>query len=138
MNDGSCDHRTMRPCWRPAVLLAIVVDIALLTAACSGTSPSGGSGGSSAKGGSASPSATSFPSPSSAGKSQLAYSECMSSHGVPGVPVSFPTSLPTASSSSGPHWKPVQASGPNPGSPQFDAAQQACRSLQPEPPRVVG
>jgi hypothetical protein len=67
----------------------------------------------------------------------LAYSECMRSHGVPGVPASLPNPVPGKPPSQG-HFKPVQANGPGPGSPQWQAAQQACQSLMPTPAKVPG
>jgi hypothetical protein len=127
-------------------LLAIVAAIALLTAACSGSpSAAGGSGRAPATAGStSSPAARSGGSLSagspSADQKQLAYSKCMRSHGVPGVPTSFPSAAPgSAPSPSGPNWKAAApVSGPNPGSPQWQAAQQACRSLMPLPALVPG
>jgi hypothetical protein len=131
-------------------LLAAVAAVALLTAACSGSSSPGGSGGSPAAGKSASPSAGSGRSPAPAGsggpsvvgrrispRRQLAFSECMRSHGVPGVPTSFPGPVSGTPPSTG-NFKPVQGNGPNPGSPQWNAAQQACRSLAPSPVKVPG
>jgi len=138
MNEDDGNRAAMPPARWPHGLLAIVAGIALLTAACSGSPSAGGSGGSSAPGGSSSSPAGSSPSPSSRGSSQLAYSKCMGAHGVPGVPTSFPTDLPSPSSSSGPHWKAVQGNGPDPGSPQWLAAQQACQSLIGRPTRVPG
>jgi hypothetical protein len=127
-------------------LVAIVAGVALLTAACSGSpSTTGGSGKAPATAGSTS-SATggsrgSSPAgrPAASGK-QLAYSECMRSHGVPGVPTSFPSAVPGSTPSpSGPNWNAAApGSGPNPGSPQWQAAQQACRSLMPSPALVPG
>jgi hypothetical protein len=127
-------------------LVAIVAGIALLTAACSGSpSAAGGSGGAPATAGSASSPAGSSPGSSSAGRpaangKQLAYSKCMRSHGVPGVPTSLPSVVPgSAPSPNGPHWNAAApVSGPNPGSPQWQAAQQACRSLMPSPALVPG
>jgi hypothetical protein len=116
-----------------AGILAATVGLALLTA-CSGSSPPGASGGSSATGDPVSSSAGRGGS-SSAGspvtqQKQLAFSRCMRSHGVPGIPTSFPGLPSGAPPGNGPH-KLVQASGPNPGSPQWNAAVQACRSLLP-------
>jgi hypothetical protein len=135
---------------RRSLLLAIVAGIALLTSGCSGGSPAG-SGGSPAAGGSAgSPAGGSGGAAASAGsggssfagrrvtaRQQLAYSECMRSHGVPGVPTSMPGPVPGSAPSTG-NFRPVTASGPNPGSPQWDAAQHACRSLMPAPAEVPG
>jgi len=124
-----------------AGLLAIVVGAALLTAACSG-SPSGrGSGAGPVATRAASPSAGSG-GPPAAGRptgrqKQLAYSECMRSHGVPGVPTSLPGPVPGTPPSQG-NFAAAQADGPGPGSPQWQAAQHACRSLMPTPAMVPG
>jgi hypothetical protein len=140
MNDGTRGRPELRRMrWPRMGLLAIVASSALLAAACSGSPSAGSSGGSPAGGStSSSPGSTSSsPDPggsSSAGRSatqqkQLAYSECMRAHGVPDVPTSMPSVEPgSVPSSNTPHWSGVSASGPNPGSPQFEAAQQACHS----------
>jgi hypothetical protein len=126
---------------RPAAILAAVFAVVVLTAACSGSpSAAGGPGRSSPA--SASPSADG-PGGSSAGKpaasqKQLAYSECMRKHGVPGVPTSLPSIAPGPQPTNSPHWNAASVSGPNPNSPQFLAAQQACRSLAPPPRWVPG
>jgi hypothetical protein len=124
-------------------LLAILVAVALLTAACDGGSSAGGSGGARAAARPASP-------PSGAGASsaasspvgqrkQLAYSECMREHGVPDVPTALPSIVPDGvPSSNGPHWNAAAVGGPSPGSPQWLAAQQACRSVMPKPALVPG
>jgi hypothetical protein len=140
MIDAAVARRRARRMQRPrAGLLAIVAGFVLLTAACSGTPSHGGSSGSSAAGHQVNPSPGSGGS-AAAGRptrqAQLAYSECMRSHGVPGVPSYLPSALPGAQPSDSPSWQPVKSSGPGPGSPQFQAAQHACRSLMP-PPRLV-
>jgi hypothetical protein len=61
----------------------------------------------------------------------------MRSHGVPGVPAFLPRPVPGKPPSK-PNFKAVQANGPGPGSPQFQAAQQACQSLMPMPAKVPG
>ncbi|HTZ91883.1 MAG TPA: hypothetical protein VMB74_05765 [Streptosporangiaceae bacterium] len=66
---------------------------------------------------------------------QLAYSECMRKHGVPGVPTSLPSPVPGEPSATF-NAKPGTANGPSPGSPRWLAAQQACRSLAPSPARM--
>jgi hypothetical protein len=132
MNDGTGGRRRpRRMCWPRTGLLAIAAAIALLTAACSGGSSPGGSAGSPAAGGSAGSSAAAGSGgSSSAGKPatqrrQLAFSECMRSHGVPNVPSSLPT-LPATAPTNGPHkW--VPASGPD--TTRLQAATQACRSV---------
>jgi hypothetical protein len=125
-------------------LLAIVAGLALLAAACSGgPSAAGGSGGAPAGVGSASSPAGGSGGSSSAGRpaasqKQLAYSKCMRAHGVPGVPTSVPSVSPGPPPSNGSHWEAGPVGGPSPGSPQFQAAQQACRSLVPPPRWVPG
>ncbi len=143
MNDVT-GGRGLRRIWSPRIgLPAIVAGIALLTTACSGSPPAaGGSGATPAAGGSAStPAGGSGGSSSAAGsptdQEQLAYSKCMRSHGVPGVPTSLPSPV-FGKPPSQANFKPVQANGPNPGSPQWDAAQHACRSLMPTPALVSG
>ncbi|HXW47395.1 MAG TPA: hypothetical protein VEL03_21550 [Streptosporangiaceae bacterium] len=124
---------------RRAGLLALAAGLTLLTAACGGSS-SAGSGGSSAAGRSGSTAAGSGGAVvrPAAGQKQLAYSQCMRKHGVPGVPSSLPSIAPGAPPSSGPHWAKALAGGPDPNSPRFLAAQQACRSLEPPPHWVAG
>jgi hypothetical protein len=131
--------RGVRPnTWPRTGLLVTVTGVAILTAACSGSPSGASSGGAPAAGSSASPSPGSANSPP-AGRpatqqKQLAYSVCMSKHGVAGVPTALPSVTPgSAPRSSGPHWNAAPAGGPNPGSPQWQAAQQACQSLQPRP-----
>lgn len=145
MSDGTGGDGARRIWSARIALLAIVAGIALLTAACSGSpSAAGSSGGAPAAVGSASTPAGSSGGSSSAGtpatnQKQLAYSKCMGSHGVPGVPTSLPSAVPgSAPSPSGPHWNAAPASGPSPGSPRWLAAQQACRSLMPAPVFVAG
>jgi hypothetical protein len=138
MNDESRQSRRCRLRRLAAVLAAA---IALLTAACSGGSPAGSSGRAPATSSSGSPSpghgrSAAVVRPVSEQK-QLAYSKCMRSHGVPGVPTSFPSPVPGKPPRKG-NFKAVQANGPGPGSPQWQAAQQACQSLMPTPVEVPG
>jgi hypothetical protein len=142
MNDATSGRRRQRWLWWPrAGLLAIVAGIALMAAACSSSPSTAGDPGKAP--------ATVGPtsSPSSTGKTtsdqkQLAYSRCMRSHGVPGVPTSMPSVEPGAQPSpTSANWQaaaPASASGPAPGSPQWQAAQQACRSLMPAPSLIPG
>jgi hypothetical protein len=143
MNDCAFGRRRPRRMrWPRTGLLTIVAIIALLITSGCGGSPSGHSSGTApAAGGSASPSpgtgGSSAPGRPTGQPKQLAYSECMRAHGVPGVP----TSLPSPASGKPPsqaNFRPVQANGPNPGSPGWDAAQHACRSLMPAPALVSG
>jgi hypothetical protein len=129
MNDGTGGRRRRQMRGPRTGWSAVVAGIALLAAACSG-SPSAGSGSSSAPPGSAS----SSPSPGSSSatvrpatlqKQVVAYANCMRSHGVPMPLLPVPPSKHTA--------KPAPVIGPNPGSPQWQAAQQTCHSLLPPP-----
>jgi hypothetical protein len=118
------------------VLLVIVVGLAVPIAACSATPAAG-------RGSADSPRAAVTPSPGTDGspaagsaatlqREVLAYAACMRSHGVPmpnlPAPASLPRNKPTA--------QPAAVNGPDPDSPQFEAAQQACQSLL--PPSVQG
>ena len=89
---------------RVGAVVAGLLAVALLVAACGGTSGSSSSGGSSKKG-------------------ALAYSQCMRSHGVRNFP--DPDSQGRLQLKTG--------NGFDPSSPQFQAAQKACQSLQPAP-----
>jgi hypothetical protein len=135
---GNDTNQRRRP--RRAAITA-AASIALLVSACSGNPSAGSAGGVPRASGSAPPS--SGPRGSSAAvrpisqQRQLAYSQCMRSHGVPGVPTSFPSPVLGKPPSKG-SFKAVQANGPGPGSPKWQAAQQACRSLMPTPVEVPG
>jgi hypothetical protein len=117
-------------------LLAVAALVTLL-AACSASPVEGSSGRSPATTASASPSAESSGSHSAtarpaAQRKQVAYSECMRKHGVPGVPTSMPAPA-LGKPPSSLNAQPGPTNGPDPGSPQWEAAQQACRSLEPSP-----
>jgi len=142
MNDAASGRRRHRRLWwSRSGLLAIVAGIALMAAACSSSpSTAGDPGHAPATAGPAS-------SPSSTGKTtsdqkQLAYSRCMRSHGIPGVPTSMPSAEPGAQPSpTSANWQSggsASTSGPAPGSPRWLAAQQACRSLMPVPAMAPG
>jgi hypothetical protein len=90
--------------WPRATALAVTAGIALLTAACGGGGTSAGAG--------ASPSAT------STYAKEVAYAQCMRSHGVP--------SYPDPDSNGA-----FNASGINLHSAQVQSAQKACQSLAP-------
>jgi hypothetical protein len=138
MNDDTGVRRRLRRMWRPRTgLLAVVAGIALLTAACSGnlTASSGGSSAthgpaSSSTGGSTSSSTVGGP--STLQKQLAAYSKCMRSHGVPMPDLPAPAGTPSSNSTA--MAPPVN--GPSQGSPQWQAAQQACQSLM--PPSIKG
>jgi hypothetical protein len=96
---------------RPGPLAAAVASLALLAAACSSSPGTGGTGAGRAGG--------------SAKNSALAYSRCMRSHGI--------TSFPDPNPQGGLTLNGGQGTGINPRSPQFKAANHACRSLLPPP-----
>ena len=141
MNEGTAGRRRLRRMqWRDTGLLAITALIALPAAACSASPSEGSSGGVPAAGASASPSVDGSGGSSATARpvtqrKQFAYSECMREHGVPGVPTSLPVPV-LGKPPSKLNAKPGPANGPNPGSPQWQAAQQACRSLAPSPARM--
>jgi hypothetical protein len=151
MNDGTSGRRRQRWMWWPrAGLLAIVAGIALMAAACSSSPSTAGDPGkapatvgptsSATVGSGSSPSSTSK---TTSDQKQLAYSRCMRSHGVPGVPTSMPSVEPGSEPSpSSANWQSAgsagTSSGPAPGSPQWLAAQQACQSLMPVPGLAPG
>jgi hypothetical protein len=103
-------ERGRRRLCRLVLAAAALACLAMLTAACG----SGGSPGS----------ATDAGSPAGSGRtSALAYSQCMRAHGITAFP--DPNSQGGISLSGGP------GSGIDPNSPQFKAADQACRKLLP-------
>jgi hypothetical protein len=110
--------RRLRPRKTGLVVTALVA-VALLAAACSSGSPSASV---------AHTGSTTTTAPSSSGKGSntgltIAYSQCMRSHGVPDFPDPNSQGAITGSGSS--------ASGINPQSPQFQAAQKSCAKLAP-------
>lgn len=135
------DQNRRRGLRRLAAIAAAAAGIGLLAAACNGSPSAERSGGAPAPGGSASrPPGSSGSSAAGrlpSGTQQLAYSQCMRAHGVPGVPTSLPRPVlgkPPSKLTA----KPAPANGPGPGSAQWQAAQQACRSLVPTPAMVPG
>jgi hypothetical protein len=105
MNYDAGSHRRIRP----TAALAIMSGIALLAVACGG-SP-GNSGSSNVAG------------DKSAGyAAELAYSQCMRSHGVP----NFPDPQHNASGTG------IAATGVDTSSPQYQSADRACRHLLPD------
>jgi hypothetical protein len=131
------DSRQSRRCTLRCLGGILAAAVAVLTAACSGSSPGGSADAPPAASGSASPGGSSAAVRPISQQKQLAYSNCMRSHGVPGVPTSFPSLAPGKPPKKA-NFKPAGASGPAPGSPQWEAAQQACRSLMPAPVEVPG
>ncbi len=104
---------------RAGALVAALVCLALLAAACSSGSSSPGVaqvGSTTTATGSGSSSST-----TPSGSSALAFSSCMQSHGEPNFP--DPNSSGATAITSG--------SGLDPKSPQFKAAQEACQKLAP-------
>jgi len=139
MNDGTSGRRRLRRMWWPRTgLPAVVAGIALMAAACSSPSAVSHSVRAPATAGSSSP----HPAGKTTGEQkQLAYSQCMRSHGVPGVPTSMPSAVPGSEPSpSSANWQAgsAGAGGPAQGSPQWQAAQQACRPLMPAPAMAPG
>jgi hypothetical protein len=121
-------------------LLAITAVVALLAAACSASPPAGSSGRTPAASVSASPGADGSGGSAPTARpltqrKQFAYAACMRKHGVPGVPTSLPAPV-LGKPPSTLNAKPGPANGPDPGSPKWLAAQQACRSLEPSPVRM--
>lgn len=103
-------ERGRRRLRRPVLAVAALACLAMLTAACGSGDPTG--------------SATAAGSPGGSGKaSALAYSQCMRAHGITHFP--DPNSQGGISISGGP------GSSIDPQSPQFKAADQACRKLMP-------
>jgi hypothetical protein len=99
-----------------------VIAIGLLVAACGGGSTGPGVA---STGSSATPAANRSSSGGNTKAGALAYSRCMRSHGVPSFPDPNSNGLLKIEAKPG--------SGLDPNSPQFQAAQQACKSLQPGP-----
>jgi hypothetical protein len=96
---------------RAGPLAAALAGVALLAAACSGGSASPGTGSGSG-------------SPGGSGKtSELAYSQCMRAHGI--------KNFPDPNANGGINISGGQGTGLDPASPQFQAADKACKSLMP-------
>jgi hypothetical protein len=105
--------------WRAGPAAAALTGLALLAAGCAGGSPSGAAVASL-------PSATSTASQAAAQRGDpVKYSQCMRAHGVPNFP--DPGANGGISISAG-------KSGLNPGSPQWKAAETACKPLAPQGP----
>lgn len=110
--------------------LAVLAGTALLTAGCGGSSPSSGvahlssstSTGSDPSGGSSSSPEGGRPSQ----QQMVAFSQCMRSHGVPEFPEPVEGKLIVHNSNHNGH-----ATGINPESAQFQAAQKACAKFAP-------
>jgi hypothetical protein len=93
---------------RAGLLAAALACLALVAAACSSPASSGAGAG---------------PAGGSARHSELAYSRCMRAHGITGFP--DPNAQGDISLNAGP------GTGINPSSPQYKAADNACKSLLP-------
>jgi hypothetical protein len=106
-------------------LLATVVGIALLTAACNGGSAnSPGPGASSSSSASSGPGTSATAGRSTAYNQAIAYAQCMRAHGIP----NFPDPLPNG----GFGLSPAVTGGTNGQvSPQYQTAEKACSSLDP-------
>jgi hypothetical protein len=122
MNDRTGDRWRWFRAWpRQAGVLAVGAGIVLLAAACS-------SGSSASAGSPSNPGSSSSTGGSSAAQQELAYAQCMRSHGVPNYP--DPNPNPTVN----PRIALAQA-GVDTNSPQFQAASQICERLYPLPSR---
>jgi hypothetical protein len=141
MMDEKSESRS-RPLLRLAEVLAAVACVAVPVTACSGSPSAAGHSASPAPGvtrpSDDSPGGSPAAAQTAANRRQLAYSVCMRKHGVPGVPTFLPDITPSPSSTPRQNWNAGAVSGPTPGSPQFVAAQQACRSQMPKPRWVPG
>jgi hypothetical protein len=128
-------RRWRRRTWQRPLLVGIaLVGLALASAACS-SDPStpgvagAGTGDTATTSGSSSNQGA--PSLTAAQKAQeLAYSECMRSHGVPDFP--DPNSNGQIQISGGPN----SSTGFDPNSPAFQTANKACQSKQPQPTKA--
>jgi hypothetical protein len=116
-----------------AITLAALAAVALLVAGCGGSSSGGNvahvesaSSSSTASAGEGTDPSGSQEASAEREKKLAAYSQCMRTHGVPEFPEPVEGHLQLNSSRSGAH-----ASGVDPESAQFKAAQRACKSLQP-------
>jgi hypothetical protein len=97
------------------------------TTAAGGETPGGGGGSASSSGGGGeqrSEAAIAGPGGPEAQKKMVAFAQCIRSHGVPDFPEPSEGRLIV---------KGTSKNGLNPGSPQFQAAMKACRSLAPAP-----
>lgn len=115
------------PLRRGALAAVAVLAAGLALAACGSSSPTGtvASLGSSTASSSTSPPAAGSGAPSAANNAKLVkYSQCMRSHGVPDFPDPTGGRLLL-------QFKKGSSSTLDPSSPQFTAAQQACKSLAP-------
>ncbi|HEY3191370.1 MAG TPA: hypothetical protein VGJ61_01200 [Solirubrobacterales bacterium] len=109
-----------RRLWRVSLAASVLLVIVLLATACSGGSAGPGVAG---QGSSSTPSASASPS-GDPREVMLAYAQCMRDHGIS----DFPDPEPGGGIA-------IQAGGDlDPDSPQFKAADDACKSLLPPPP----
>jgi hypothetical protein len=112
-NTGGSGRRGRSPLRRAGVQAAAVAAVALLAAAC------GGGGGSS--GGAQ----------STAYQKELAYSECMRTHGVPGFPDPGSNGIVSIQSGGAAKAKGTPGKNQTVGGPQMTRAYNACRHLLP-------
>lgn len=121
---GAIDS-VQRPAYRFSVagVLAALLGVALLLAACGGGSGATATASTTASVGSP------VPSPMSNSDRALAWSSCMRSHGVPNFPD------PTQNGSGRTLIRIGPSTGIDPNSSQFKAAQQACQNLAPGGPQ---
>lgn len=126
-------HLRLRRRGAIAITLAALAGVGALVAGCGGSSGSGGVAHleSASSSSSASDPVGTAPGGSQEGSAErekklAAYSQCMRTHGVPEFPEPVEGHLQLNATRSGAH-----TSGVDPEAPQFKAAQQACKSLQP-------
>jgi hypothetical protein len=113
---------------REAVTVATLVALALLVAACGGSSPNSGVAqlGSTTRTSASSSAAT--PASGAPGGQALKYSACMRSHGEPNFP---DPEISSSGDSTSVRVRITPSSGIDPGSQVFKDAQQACRAFAP-------
>jgi hypothetical protein len=105
---------------RPGLTVSALLAIVLLAPACAGGSNGPGVAG---QGASSTPSASPSGDPGDGG---LAYAKCMRDHGI--------SDYPDPGASGGIPIRVEPGSDMDPDNPQFKAAEQACKSLLPQPP----
>jgi hypothetical protein len=116
------DAKLLVPSWgrRPGLIVSALLLMAVLATACAG-----GSNGPGVAGLGASSSSSASPS-GDPGDGGLGYAKCMRDHGI--------SDYPDPGASGGIPIRVEPGSDMDPDNPQFKAAEQACKSLLPQPP----